>query len=131
MRNLRMVWKDYKITIFWLKDEINRDITDIFHSVLSPNTYGNFLTDYIQALKNVFTSPTNGVYWAVTLFIFSWVYSSLLWMIFFGFMILFAYIHRIYKSGEPLRDYKKKYFPWNFRREIDKSKKFIYKYKYK
>jgi len=132
-----MIWKDYQITLIWLKNQVKKDIKDIFISASSPDSYVNTISDavrdYLKAIKSIFTTPTFGLYWATTLFIFSWILSSTLswtlWTIlsttFFGFLVVFAYVHLKLKSGESLKDYKKKYFPETFpRRDSNKIKRF-------
>lgn len=110
MRPLKLIIKDYRITIRWLKDEVKKDIKNMFNSALSPNTYGNIARDFFRAFKHIFTSSTYGVYWAIFLFIFSVIYANLFWQILFGILIPVAYIHAKLASGEPIRDYKKKYY---------------------
>lgn len=115
MRPFKMIFKDYKITIRWLSNEIKQDIKSMFSSASRPETYidliRNGIKDYLRALKSIFTSPIYGLYWATTLFIFSIVFFNLFLQFFFGFLVIFAYIHLKLKTGEPLKDYKAKYFP--------------------
>ena len=121
MRPLKMILKDYEITIVWLKDEIKKDIKEFISSILTPKTYisksTNIIMDYIKALQSIFTSPTYGLYWASSLFIFSILFiKNVFWRIFFGIIFfsltIFSYIHLKYKSGEPLKAYKEKYFKY-------------------
>ena len=106
-----MMWKDYKITIWWLKDQIKKDIKGMFSSASSPSTYTNIVMDYFKAIKSIFTSPTYGLYWAATLFVFSWVvHLNILWNVFFGILVIFAYLHLKLKSGEPVKEYKRRFY---------------------
>ena len=81
-----MIWKDYEITIVWLKDEVKKDIKDFISSILTPKTYisksTNIMGDYIKALQSIFISPTYGLYWASSLFIFSILFiKNAIWRI--------------------------------------------------
>ncbi len=103
-----MIWKDYKITIRWLKNEIRKDIRDMFSSASNPSNYINAIREgvvgYFKALKSIFTSPVYGLYWSMTLFIFSFIYGNLFLQIFLGFLVIFAYIHFKLKTEKTLHD---------------------------
>lgn len=110
MRPWKLYWKDVRITIRWLWHEIKQDFKSMFTSASDSETYLNVIMEYYKAFKHILTSKTHRVYFAILFFIFSMVYGNIFLKIFFGLLIFVTYFQRLWGSGEPLKDYKSKYY---------------------
>lgn len=107
MINIISLWKNIKIIVEFFYIEIKEDITKIFN--VAP--YTSFLYDILLSFKRLFLTPTYQVYWSILFLVvaiarFHWIIQILAFIIF-----CYTYFYRkIWKSGEPLKLYKDRYY---------------------